>query len=342
MLNCFLIVGFGSIGRRHVRLLRGLIPEAVIVVLRRSNCEDLVIHGVDHCVITIEEALQLNPQAAVIANPANYHVEVALSLAKAGVHLLIEKPISNTEKGVLELIEICRYQKLILMVGYNLRFLPSLQKFRQLINDECMGRVLSVRAEVGQYLPSWRPDSDYRNTVTAKAALGGGVLLELSHDIDYLRWIFGEVDWVISSLSKQSDLDIDVEDTAHLILGFSSDSEKGSLRAVLSMDCIRHDAMRGCTVIGEKGSLRWNAVAGTIEFFEQGSSHGWDLLFEHIDQRDDSYLAEWHHFLNLFDEKESPSASGDDGLAVLRIIEAARQSSESGMKITKNNSSDVT
>ena len=82
------------------------------------------------------------------------------------------------------------------MTAYNLRFLPSLQAYRERIQFGVIGKVLSVRCEIGQYLPSWRPGSDYRQAVSASRALGGGALLELSHEIDYLRWIFGEVAWV--------------------------------------------------------------------------------------------------------------------------------------------------
>jgi predicted dehydrogenase len=230
-------------------------------------------------------------------------------------------------------MEVCRAQSIILMTGYNLRFLPSLQRFRELIGEKRAGRVLSVRAEIGQYLPSWRPGHDYRQSVSAKAVLGGGVLLELSHEIDYLRWLFGEVEWVSAIQRKQSGLEVDVEDTAHLILGFANATGEVPVIAALNMDFIRHDTTRSCTVIGEAGSLRWNALAGTVEFFEQGGNI-WQTLFTHQHQRDDSYLSEWHHFLACITDGGSPAISGYDGLAVLRIIDAARQSSITGSVVS--------
>lgn len=329
MLECLLVVGLGSIGSRHARLARELLPGVKIVVLRRRSCPDLPEPGIDHCVTSLDDALRFRPQAAVIANPASHHLDVALPLARAGVHLLVEKPISNTTQSVCELIDVCRARGIALMTGYNLRFLPSLQRFRELLGEQRVGRVLSVRAEVGQFLPSWRPGSDYRQTVSAKAALGGGVLLELSHEIDCLRWLFGEVEWVSAILRKQSGLEIDVEDTAHLVLGFAHETGDVPVIAALNMDFIRHDTTRTCTVIGEKGSLRWNALAGTVEIFEQGGS-AWQTLFTHQSQRDDSYLAEWRHFLACIADGGPPIISGHDGLAVLRVIEAARHSSTTG------------
>jgi predicted dehydrogenase len=329
MLERLLIVGLGSIGTRHARLIRELVPEAQIIALRHQNQMDNAGPQIDFCVTSLDEALQFSPQAAVIASPSSHHLEVALPLAQAGVNLLIEKPIAHTTQGVSELIDVCRSRNIVLMTGYNLRFLPCLRRFRELLEKNTIGRVLSVRAEIGQFLPSWRPGRDYRTSVSAQVALGGGVLLELSHDIDYLRWLFGEVDWVSAVQSRQSGLDIDVEDTAHLALGFTHASGDVPVIGTLNMDFVRHDTTRCCTAIGETGSLRWDAVAGTVEIFEPGGG-AWQVLFMYQPQRDESYRAEWRHFIKCVNEGDSPIISGDDGLAVLRIIEAARHSSFSG------------
>jgi predicted dehydrogenase len=329
MLERLLVVGLGSIGRRHVRLARSLVPDSQIAVLRHRSCYDVDHPGIDLCFTSLAAALEFRPQAAVIATPASHHLEVALVLARAGVHLLVEKPVADTTVGVSELIEICRARGITLMIGYNLRFLPTLVRLRELVEEGRVGRPLSVRVEVGQFLPSWRPGTDYRQTVSANAALGGGVLLELSHEIDYLRWLFGEVQRVSAVQHKLSGLEIDVEDTAHLVLEFADEREASPLIAAVNMDLIRHDVTRSCTVIGETGSLRWDAVAGTIEVFEQGAD-AWRSLLVHPNQKDESYLAEWRHFLKCVADGGTPLISGYDGLAVLRIIEAARLSSKTG------------
>jgi predicted dehydrogenase len=201
-----------------------------------------------------------------------------------------------------------------------------------LLDGELIGMVLSVRCEIGQYLPSWRPDTDYRQSVSARRELGGGALLELSHELDYLRWIFGEVEWVRATLSHQSSLVIDVEDTAHLILGFVPAVNGRQLVGAVNMDFVRHDTTRLCTVIGDKGSLRWNGLTGVVDLFEKGAK-GWRELFHLPHQRDDSYLAEWQHFLGCISEETPVTIPGEDGMAVLQIIEAARQSSDSGKPV---------
>jgi predicted dehydrogenase len=325
-----LIVGLGSIGQRHLRLARMLLPQADIRVLRHQPCKD-VPEFADGCFSQLNEAIAFAPQFAVIATPASFHLPIAIALANIGTHLLVEKPLAAEIEGVEALIACCRSQQVVLLTGYNLRFLPSLQKFRELLNSNTIGHILSVRCEIGQYLPTWRPDSDYRQGVSAHRAMGGGALLELSHELDYLRWIFGEVDWVQASLSKQSALEIDVEDTAHLTLGFQGTDGARGLIGSLNLDFIRHDTTRLCTAIGELGSLRWNGLTGVVEIFDAGADK-WRELYRHQHQRDESYLAEWHHMLTCILGQETPLITGADGLQVLRIVEAARRAAATGQK----------
>ena len=340
MIDRILIVGLGSIGKRHVRLLHEIDPKIEVIVLRHKERQESLAPGISQCVTSIDEALNYEPQAAILSNPASLHIDIAKKLVKKGVHLLIEKPISNSSVGVEELIELCKVNNTILMVGYNLRFLPSLLKFRSLLDNNICGRVCSVRTEVGQHLASWRPDSDYRQNVSANAALGGGVLLELSHEIDYLRWLFAEIDWVNAIQLKQSNLEIDVEDTAHIILGFDHDLGEVPIVATLNMDFIRHDSTRSCMVIGEKGTLRWNGVEGTVKYFEGGKSE-WQLLFESPNERDQSFSSELKHFLNCIATGDAPYITGVDGYVVLKIIDAIRKSSLMGSKVYIEKKDDV-
>ncbi len=331
MIDRILIVGLGSIGKRHLRLARELFPQADIRVLRHQECT-LIPEYSNGCFSSIEQAVQFTPHIAVIANPAPFHVASAQQLADSGVHLLIEKPIAASVDGVTRLLNSVRARGTILLTGYNLRFLLSLQKFRDLLAGKEIGKVWSVRCEIGQYLPSWRPDTDYRKNVSARSELGGGALLELSHEIDYLRWIFGEIEHVNAIISRQSALEIDVEDTAHLIFGFAPGEDGHRLIGTLNMDFIRHDTTRICTAIGEHGSLRWNGLTGTVEKFGAGAKE-WQELFRHQHQRDDSYLAEWQHFIACINEQQKPLISGEDGLSVLQIIDAARIASQTGTRV---------
>jgi predicted dehydrogenase len=322
----FLIAGLGSIGARHARIAREFMPGAMIAALRRQ-IPDEPAPGIDVCFTSIADALKFEPDAAVIAGPAPTHLGMALELARSGVHLLIEKPIADRADGVQELLEVAAKRRVTIMTGYNLRYLPSLMRFRELVHAGVVGRILSVRSEVGQYLPTWRPGVDYRKSVSASATLGGGVLLELSHEIDYLRWVFGEARWVSAMLSRQSELAIDVEDTAFLTIGFARPEETGTIAAALCMDFVRRDTSRVCTAIGDAGSLRWNAVTGTVERYVPADAE-WRVEFQHAGERDDTYRAEWSDFVACMRSGGRPRVTGEDGLAVMHIIDAARRSSK--------------
>jgi len=159
------------------------------------------------------------------------------------------------------------------------------------------------------------------------------VLLELSHEIDYLRWIFGEVDWVSCWLGRQSNLEIDVEDTAHLLLGFNRTSKTHQIVAQLNLDFIRQDSIRTCTVIGDHGTIQWDGLAGEIKI-KHASDLDWETLLSSGESGENSYVLQCMGFVECVQQKRSPKVSGEDGLAVLNVIEAARKSSQnSGVQV---------
>jgi predicted dehydrogenase len=329
MTQRILVVGYGSIGQRHFRIVRESLPQADLRVLRRAAGAEVI--GSNGCFASLDEALAFEPQVAIVANPAPFHVAIALALARRGCHLLVEKPLSDTTEGVPELLAAACEYGVVLQVAYNLRFLPSLCNFRQQVRSGCIGRVLSVRCEAGQHLETWRPGTDYRNGVSARRELGGGVLLELSHELDYLRWIFGETEWVCAWIGRQSTMEVDVEDTAHLLLGMTGSAKVGADGpvAVLSLDFLRRDTTRRCTAIGETGSLTWDGVAGTVQLCPSSQGDR-EVLSQHASVRDQSYREQWRHFLDCIEQKQMPLTGGGDGLAVLDLVQAARRSAELG------------
>ena len=328
-----LIVGLGSIGQRHLRIIRESLPTAEIAILRHQACQEVPPFA-NFCYSKIEEACAFRPEFTVIANPAPFHVGTILGLAKTGCHYLVEKPFSDHLASELYEIEEVLGLNRIVLIGYNLRFLPSLIDFRDRIHQGEIGRIISVRCEIGQYLPSWRPQSDYRTGVSARKSLGGGVLLELSHELDYLQWIFGEILWVNAYTGRQSDFEVDVEDTAHIIMGQVSDRSKQETVTALSMDFIRQDTSRMCIAIGDKGSLRWNGLTGEVSALSYPDRE-WQMVSNHIHQSDDSYKAQWNHFIRCTNHEERPINDHKNGIEVMKLIEAIRRSSDiQGKRIT--------
>lgn len=332
MIDRVLLVGYGSIGAKHLPLLRNRLPNASIKILRHKFNDELPL-GADGIFFKTQDALSFRPNLVVIANPSSHHIDIAIPFAKIGSHLFIEKPISNCLKNVLKLINICKAKQLLLAVGYNLRFLQTLNYFRNQINNGLIGRVLSVECRAGQYLPDWRPNTDYRESVSGNKGHGGGVLLELSHEINYLRWIFGDIKWVNGNLETQSSLDIDVEDCAHILIAFKSKNESKDTIATLGLDFIRHDKVRECMAIGEYGTLAWNGLSGEVNLYSVREKK-WKQIFKKADDLACSYESQFNELVNCIDRSSNEyPVNGEDGLETLKIINAIRDSNTHGTKI---------
>lgn len=322
----YLIVSLSGIGRRHLRNVRALRPDAQIAVLRQHTTleNDAVPEGADQQFTALEQALAFKPDAAIIAGPATTHLGMALPLAKAGAHLLIEKPLADRLEGLDTLVAHCKRNALVLMTGYNMRFSPSLREARRLIALGAIGRVLGARAEVGQYLPDWRPDSDYRKTVSARRALGGGVLLELSHEFDYLYWLFGKPARVTARGGHYSRLELDVEDMVEITLEY----ESPRCLVNIHLDMVQRAPVRRCRFIGESGTLLWDGLTDRIESYKAETGK-WETFDQFVrPDRNQMYLDELEHFFRCIEHGEAPLVDGAQGHDVLAIVQAARISLE--------------
>lgn len=323
MTEKYLVVSLGSIGRRHLQNLRRLRPQSRIGVLRLSGAAaGEVPDGADCCLASMAEARAFRPTAAVICSPASTHLGVATALVEDGVPVLIEKPIAHESKGLDALLAMAGSRGVPLMTGYNLRFLPSLAEARRLVLSGAIGQVLGVRAEVGQYLPDWRPDARYQDSVSARQALGGGALLELSHEIDYVSWIFGVPARVSAVGGRYGALEIDVEDMVSLCLEY----DRPRLLASIHLDFLQRSASRSCKFIGSEGTLVWDGIAETVAVYRSGTRE-WSR--DHVPCMPDKnamYLEELSHFLAAVERRGPVAIDGAQGRQVLRIVEAARES----------------
>ena len=228
----FLMIGLGGIGQRHLRNLRALAGPSAEVLAYRVRRQTHVLTdqlqienqaGLEEKYAVrlhtdLDAALAEQPAAALICNPSSLHVPVALKAAAAGCHLLLEKPLSHNLEGVDELIGVMAGKGLVGLVAYQMRFHPCLRRLRELLAAGAVGRIVAVRAEVGEYLPGWHPYEDYRQMYASRAELGGGVVLSQIHELDYLYWLFGMPRRVMAMGGHLSSLEIDVEDTASILM----------------------------------------------------------------------------------------------------------------------------
>lgn len=321
-----LVHGFGSIGQRHLRVIRAAEPTAELGVLSEHGRHLEMAETSAQRFHTLADALTFRPQAVVVANAAVAHVEAASTWLQAGAHVLVEKPLSANTEGLSALDAQVRTSGRTLQVGYNLRQASGLRRLREWCAQGRLGRVHSARVEVGQNLATWRPGADPLLSVSAQRALGGGVLLELSHEIDYLQWLLGPADWVSAQLLRQGAWNMDVEDTALLTVGFAG---ADGCVASLQMDFVRHDSTRRCTLIGEGGSLRWDALAGSVQHLT-ADSPDWTTLEQSAPERDATYSAQWALFMAACRGETPPAVELADGARVLRVVESARRSAAQG------------
>jgi len=329
--SSFLIVGFGSIGKRHRDILGSMFPDSNLKILKSYN---LIVDKEfqNDIFLNIEDARLFMPDVVVVCSPAPTHMYFAQIFADIKSNIFVEKPISTSSDGIKHLIKTCKKNRTVLQAGYNLRFSLSLQKFKEIVGNGQLGNLQRIECEAGQYLPDWRPESDYRLGVSARKELGGGVLLELSHEIDYLRWIFGEVNWVSGKLSTESDLEINVEDTARFKMGFGAINNLSGLVADVTLDFVRRTPTRFCRVYGSMADLEWNGLTGEVSIFVHDQSI-WEKIYTDPNDLSKTYEFEWLSFIDSVNTGSKPFVTGEDGLRVVEIIEAIRIASDTGGKV---------
>ena len=313
-----LVIGCGSIGQRHIRNLRALGIEAVFAV--DPSREHLIAAsrvGAVPC-DNLDSALNLQPSAVLICTPPHLHLTGARAALEAGASVFVEKPIAPAMDGVDALLELAERVQGTVYVGYNLRFHAGLRKLKALLDDGAIGKLLILQAEFGQYLPDWRPGRDYRNGYNAHAAMGGGIILDASHEIDYARWLAGEIIAVFAVMAKLSDLEMNVEDTAMVTLRFAS-----GVLGQLHLDCLQRDYARNCKLVGAEGTLLWDYAEGVRLYSSKTKQRE---TFPLVPDANEMYLEEMRHFLACLRGEATPLVAGGDGKRVLEIALAAKHS----------------
>jgi glutamate-1-semialdehyde aminotransferase/spore coat polysaccharide biosynthesis protein SpsF (cytidylyltransferase family)/predicted dehydrogenase len=320
-----LVVGCGSIGLRHAKNLESLgvrhlgfcdtSPEAL------KYCRE-ELHG--EIFSDYNEALEkFRPDIVLICTPPVYHVEEAMAALQAGAHIFIEKPLSHESSGIQVLIAEARRHDRSVQIGYNMRFHPGLQVLKELIDSGKIGRVLWLNAEAGQYLPDWRPWQNYRESYSARHELGGGIILDGSHELDYICWLLGRPIEVTCRAEHLSSLEVDVEDSAWIYLKFPE-----RRRAELNLDFVQRAYARTCKVVGETGTALWDFNVPEVRWFS-AEQPGWNSIPYEF-EANDMYVAEIRHFLESLGNETGPMVDLEQSRDVIRLVEAAKKSSEEG------------
>ncbi len=327
-----LIAGFGSIGRRHFRNLLAL-GETDILFYRTGRSElppikleELAGYVVEH---DLDAALGHQPDAVIVANPTAVHLDVAIPAAQAGAHMLLEKPVAHSLERVDELQAAVTASGSRVLVGFQFRYHPTLQAAAQLLGSGELGAALHARATWGEYLPDWHPwEQDFRQGYSARADLGGGVVFTLTHPIDYLRWLLGEVTEVQARLGNTGALGLDVEEQADIIIGLANGAQ-----ANLHLDYLQRPPIHELELVCAEGRLTWRAADGLLRVYRAATETWEDQRPPEGFERNDLFLAQTRHFLEVVRDGLEPRCRLDDGVQTLKIALAAHEAHARGQRI---------
>jgi predicted dehydrogenase len=339
-----LVTGLGSIGQRHVRNLRALLgAEAEIAAFRVRRRRDVITPeltiepGADvethlgvRTHLTLDDALAERPEIVFVTNPNSLHMPVALAAARMGCHLFIEKPLSHSLEGVGELVDLVDTKRLVALVGYQFRFHPAFQIVRAQLEQNAIGAVLAARLEFGEYLPGWHRYEDYREMHASRRDQGGGVILSQIHDLDIVYALFGLPRRVVAMGGHLSGLDVDVEDTASLLMECTVQGRR--IPVHLHQDYVQRPPARSCEVIGDAGKIVLDWLEPSVRLYAADGRVAEHVVFEGF-QRNDLFLAELRHFLACVRGEATPAVSLRDGSQSLRMALAARESLTTGLVV---------
>lgn len=332
-----IVVGSGSAGRRHALALRRAVPLARVLVVRRPDSirppESLLAAGVE-IVSSLDHALQIGaPDVAVVANPAPFHRPATEALLEAGAAVLVEKPLAADAASARAIAEASARPDRTLLVGYHLRCGDTLPGLAKIARTGAIGRVVGFDLHVGQRLEDWRPDIDPRASVSARRELGGGVLLELSHELDAVRCLLGPITAVERARLEIGGAPTDgvVETVADLDLRTAE-----GVGGTVHLDMVSETSTRRWVLRGSAGSVTADLIAGSIEVIDREGVRTVTAIEpgERVRAEDRLITA------LVAGDGGGPIATAEDGVAAVQVVEAAAESARRGARIVVDRSYD--
>ena len=320
-----LIVGGGSIGKRHLRNVLASGRSAAVIETRADRRAEIAEKfGAAKLFTSLDEAVAAERyRTAFICVPTAFHLDPALRLARQGVHILMEKPVSHSLDGVLEVVEAIEGAKLVGMIGFCMRFFKPLMRAKELIEAGRIGRIVTARSFTGVHLPLWHPWEDYRTFYMAKKDQGGGVLLDECHAFDWMQWLCGPITGVFSVVGTFSDLEVSTDDVCEVIARFGS-------RAVgsIHLDMVDRSARSEVEIIGTESTVLVDLEGHTVRLYDPRANRWETETFP--PSYDQMYVDEIDHFFACVEGRERPRVDLRAGYQVQRIIDACNRSSTTG------------
>ena len=324
-----LVVGGGSIGKRHLKNLLASGRSAGVVETREDRRAEIASRlPAVRIFASLDEALGAERfETGFICVPTASHMPPALLLAKAGAHIFMEKPVSHSLDGIPELLEALQSRSLVGMTGFCMRFFQPLQKAKALLEAGAVGRIVTARSFTGVYLPDWHPYEDYRSFYMAKKEQGGGVLLDECHAFDWMQWLCGPIEGLVSVVATLSDLEVTTDDVCETIVRF-----QGGAVGSIHLDMVDRSARSEVEIIGTRSTLLVDLEGHTVRLYDHAARTWETWSFEPAYDR--MYVDELEHFFGCVARREPPQVDLAAGYRVQRILDACARSSASGRWVT--------
>lgn len=295
-----LIVGLGSIAIKHINALK-IIDSAVQIFALRSSSSSPSIEGIID-IYDYSSVAELNFDFAIISNPTSLHAEAIKSLIPFQLPLFIEKPLFSELANEVLISEV-KANQINTYVACNLRFLDCLQFTKNFIKNK---RINEVNSYCGSYLPEWRSNVDWRKVYSANAAMGGGVHLDLIHELDYLYWLFGKPQKSSKILKNNSSLQIDAIDYANYTLEY----ENFVTSAILNY--YRKDSKRTLEIVMQESTVFVDILKNCV--YEDGV-----LVFESQQKVLATYESQLRYFIDRLNLKQKNFNDIEEAYRILKI-----------------------
>jgi len=324
-----LIVGSGSVGKRHARNFTALGCVVSCVDPRSDRREELGREAnLKGAYPDLHAALAASAfDGIAICSPPHVHVEQALAAIGAGIPVLLEKPISPDLSAARRLEAAVRKSPVPVLLGYTWRWWPPLRRVRQLLQERAVGELRHVQFHMSAHLADWHPWERYQDFFMASRAQGGGALLDESHWIDLALWMFGMPEALSGRVDKLSSLEIETDDNVDVLMVYGE-----NLRVSLHLDLFGRPHEKFIRFVGESGSLLWTASPNQISIGTK--AQGWDRVETFQFERNDMFVEVAKEFLEVIArERRDLTCTLADGVQVLAAVEAIRRSSATGSTV---------
>jgi predicted dehydrogenase len=321
------VIGLGNIATRHRHNLKQLFPKVELLVMSASG--RVPKESIDDCdgiVTSIEELVQAQVELVIVASPAPFHAQHSIPFIEAGISTLIEKPVTTSVDDAKAINRAIELHQTPVSIGYCLRYLPSAQKLKVLLDNGLIGTIYNAHIEIGQYLPDWRPNKNYRDSVSAQKTLGGGALFELSHELDYAQWFLGPLHIKHSILRSSKELALDVEDMADII----ALTDSGAV-ATIHLDFLQRKAHRQCSFVGSEGRIEWDLMLNQLTLITATetsvlySAPNWD--------KNQMYLAMIEDFIQMIKKSKHTCIKFTEAIRTVSLIDAIKQQASNNRDI---------